>query len=230
MANWKFAFLISLVMVCLLGFNANSQTSFITELELIGGPSLSSYWGKNRPKEQVAYWTYFFGGGAAHSFNHRLEINAKFLFERKGNKMDYVTTLYDENNVATTYRFIQGTELDYLTCLLNLKYYIDQKERFYGGVGGFLSSLQKSMTYTEAQVLQGGGTSYYYSQDGSYNDFDFGISAITGYRIQFRPKLFLNLQLIGNLGLSDIVKSEIPTEGPTKCFNLSLGVGFTFKP
>jgi hypothetical protein len=207
----------------------NAQNSLISEIEIFGGPSLSNYWGKYRPKDQVVNLTYFYGAGVSHKFNGKLEISGKLLFEQKGNKMQYVETFYDDNNVPTTSEFVQGSELDYLTFLVYLNYYLDKRDRFYAGFGGFLSSLSKSMTYTEVRSLQGGVISYYYANDDSFNDFDYGLSTMVGYKIPFRPKLIFNIRLIGSMGLSDIVKSEIPTEGPTKCFNLLLSVGFTFK-
>ena len=220
-----------ILIVSLIAFNSNAQTPLISEVELFGGPSLSNYWGKDRPMDQVANFTYFFGGGVSHRFKNKLEINVKFLFERKGNKMDYVETLYDKNDVPSDYRFIQGSKLDYLTLLTNLKYYIDQKDRFYAGLGCYVSNLRKSATYTEMQSLDTGATIYYYYQYVDiHNDFDFGLSVTTGYRIQLRTKLNLNIQLTSSVGLLDIVNNDIPTEASTRCFNLLLGVGFTFKP
>jgi hypothetical protein len=219
-----------LLILGLIPINSNGQTPFISEIELVGGPSLSSYWGKHRPKDQVVNLTYFFGGGVSHKFKNKLEINVKLLYERKGNKMDYTETLYDENDVPGDYRFIQGSKLDYLTLLPNVKYYIDNSETFYAGLGGYISNLRKSATYTEMQSLDTGATTYYYAYDEIYDDFDFGVSFMTGYRIQLRPKLILNTQLITGIGLQDIVKDDGPMDGSLKCFNLSIGVGLIFKP
>jgi len=219
-----------LLILCLIAINSNGQTRFISEIELIGGPSLSNYWGKDRPKDQVLNLTYFFGGGVSHKFKNKLEVNVKFLYERKGNKMDYTSTLYDENNVPGDYRFIQGSKLDYLTLLLNLRYYIDNRENFYAGLGGYVSNLRKSATYTEMQSLDTGATTFYYAYDNIYDDFDLGVNATTGYRIQLRPKLILNTQLTASIGLVDIVNNDDLMDGSLKCFNLSIGVGLCFKP
>src|SRR5262245_17290643 len=97
-----------------LSFGANAQTPLVSEVELFGGPSLSNYWGNDRPDNQVTNPTYSFGAGVAHKFKNKFEVNVKVLYERKGNKMDYVSTLYDENDIATDYRFIEGSKLDYL--------------------------------------------------------------------------------------------------------------------
>src|SRR5262245_12833418 len=150
-----------IVILLFLALTTHAQTPLVSEVELTGGPSLSSYWGKDRPDSQVAYLTYFFGAGVAHRFKNKLEVNVKVLYERKGNKMDYVSTLYDDNGTASDYRFIQGNEHHYLTLLPTLKFYLDKKDRFYAGLGCYLSNLRKAATYTEMQALSNGAFSYY---------------------------------------------------------------------
>jgi len=121
---------------------SDSPNRIISEIEIIGGPSLSNCWGNYKPEDQVVNMSYVFGLGLSHKLNGPFEVNAKILFENKGFKRNYLYTFYDENEVPTTTRLVQGMEYDYLTVALSAMYYFNKKENFYVGLGCSLSTLQ----------------------------------------------------------------------------------------
>ena len=212
-----------------ISLESDSNNQFISHIEIFGGPSLSNYWGKYKAEDQVVNMSYVFGLGLSHRLKSHFEINAKILLEKKGFKRDYLYTFYDQNNTPTTTRLVQGNKLDYWTVALSGVYYLGKHEHFYIGLGCSLSKLQKANTYTEEYNLQGVQISNYYAADNSYNDFDYGVITAFGYKIPLWRNIIFNTQLGGNLGVSDIMKSEIDHEGPLKLFNVWLTVGVTLK-
>lgn len=205
--------------------------SFVTQIEVIAGPGFSNLGrGKNAPTDQVFNFVFSFGLGISHSLSKRFDLNAKIIFEQKGNKMDYISTFYDVNG-PTTSRFIQGNSISYVTGLMIPRCYLDTQRKLYMGLGGYLSFLLKSSTYTKEYSLQGDLISYYEAETNEFINYDLGLSFNLGYQVPIKNKMLLNLQLLHNSGLINIVNTNIQGHNDSSLKNniTSIVLGVTIK-
>ncbi len=93
---------------------------------------------------------------------------------------------------------------------MTLNYNFSKRHKFYGGVGMSLSYLLKQETYTKQfDISSGNQISYYKSKTDAYRDVDAGCVAVMGFNQKLGPKTFFTIQLLGNIGIIDIVRPEI---------------------
>jgi len=81
--------------------NENAHKGILSRIEFLVGPSLTSFY-DGIPPNQVTNIGYSFGVGFLHRIGEKFDLSSKILFERKGNKMDFVETFPDANNIPTT--------------------------------------------------------------------------------------------------------------------------------
>jgi hypothetical protein len=143
--------------------------------------------------------------------------------------MDYQATFYDQNNEPITSRFIQGNRLEYLTGSFTFNYNFSKRHKFYGGVGMSLSYLLNQDTYTkEFDISSRNQISYYKSKTYAHRDLDAGCVAVIGFNQKLAPKTFFTIQLLGNIGIVDIVLPEISQYYDTvRNYSVALLVGIT---
>jgi hypothetical protein len=202
---------------------------FIKQIQFFVGPNISNFWGNNSIQDQVINIQHCAGMGLSHPLNKSFDLQVKLLWELKGSKMDYQATFYDQNNEPLTWRFIQGTRLEYLTGSLTFNYYFSKRHKFYSGVGMSLSYLLKQETYTKQfDISSGNQISYYNSKTYWYRDVDAGCVMVIGFNQKLGLKTFFTTQLLGNIGIVDIISPEISNVvRPLRNYSVALLVGIT---
>ena len=210
--------------------NLSDPKKIIAGFEIVGGPSLSNFWGKDISDDQVLNLNFVFGIGVYHMLNEHFELDLRLLSEKKGDKTDYTSTFFDPDNNPTTYRFVRGHELKYFTAHISLKYYFGNQRRISVSAGGYLGFLQDSKTYTETYDPQGTLISYYYADDNSFENLDYGLTLALGSRISIAKRVDLKPQLMASMGLADIINRDLPNmDGyPVKNYSLSLFICIAF--
>lgn len=199
----------------------------ISQIEFFGGPNASNFWGNSTISDQVINIRYTIGAGVSHELTPTLALNAKMLWENKGDKTDRIMTFYDENNQPITSRFVQGNRLEYITLSVSLKSYVGRQHKFFGAIGPAVGYLIKQGTYTKEYDLDGNQISFYQSNIDAYRDFDVGLTGIFGFNHPLNDKINFTAQIFGNLGLSNIWPDDFPADGSLRNYSISLLVGIT---
>jgi hypothetical protein len=193
--------------------------------EFVAGPSVSTTWrDKYYYDTQVPYWRYSIGLGFNHSLSRRFELGTKLLWEGKGNRWEN----FPDPDGSSSRFSIQGYKFNYITMALSVHYFLDRKHRSYGGLGLSGGLLVHDENYFYAYD-QPNGTLVDYTEsmiDDIYVRFEAGLIATAGYRFVLPGNLFLNLQVIGNLGFTDIEEDFAPINTyPMSNANISLLIG-----
>jgi len=192
----------------------------ISEIEFLGGPNASNVWGSSTISDKVVNIRYTFGAGVSHELTPTLALNAKSLWENKGDKTDRIVTLYDENNQPITSRFVQGNRLEYITLVVSLRSYVGRQHKFFGAIGPAVGYLIKQETYTKEYDLDGNQISFYQSNTDAYRDFDVGLTGIFGFNHPLNDKINFTAQIFGNLGLSNIWRDDFPADGSLRNYSI----------
>lgn len=202
---------------------------FIKQIQFFVGPNISNFWGNNSIQNQVINVQHCVGLGISHRVSKSLDLQAKLLWELKGSKMELQTTFYDQNNQPLTSSFIIGTRLEYLTGSFIFNYYFDERHKFYSGVGLGLSYLLIQESYAkEFDISTGNQISYYKFRTTEYRDLDAGCVAALGFNQKLGIKTFFTIQLLGNIGIVDIINPDVPNMSrPVRNYSVSLLIGIT---
>jgi hypothetical protein len=191
--------------------------------EIAAGPGVCTTWRDQYYQDQIPFWRYAIGLGVNRSIGPRLEIGTKLLWEAKGSRMQHVYPLYFPQQSD----YVQGTRMNYITLAVMVQCFMDRKHRTYGGLGVSGGWLTHDENYTYFYDINGKLTDYY--QSGIYDtfvNFEAGLIATAGYRLRLAGSLFLNFQVIGNLGVTDIeVDFEPLNTYPLSNANLMLLIG-----
>lgn len=140
---------------------------------------------------------YSAGIGLAHSFGDQFAINARLLWEQKGFKEEYVTV---DGNLNIYNDKIEISN-DYFTLNILPTYFFGKKLRFNASVGISYGILRESNDFA-SYYLNGQLTGQAHGK-GQPATYESGILAGIGYSFFAFKKSELNIQLQGNIGLTD---------------------------
>jgi hypothetical protein len=117
--------------------------------------------------------------------------------------------------------------LDYLTLALTANYYVDCDRRLYVGGGASLGWLTSQWTFTDRYDEAGSHVDAYRAKAYAYTKFEAGLIANIGYRRQLWKKTLINIQVLGNFGITDVTRkfNPDPYPDPSSNANLALLVG-----
>ncbi len=221
--------LVGVVAIAQNGPQLNTPKKFISEVEFFAGPSVTNFWGSGRSTDQVLNFRYAFGAAASHQLDEQFDVNVSLIFERKGSKVEYNEIYFNDDGTTQDARYEQGDKIDYVNLAASIRYCFGSKRNFHVGLGPFMSRVQKVRNYTNIYDLQDRLIESHYLSGNSYNHFDYGLKTAVGYKFTVRPKLLINSQLLYTLGLSDILKDEIPYDGSIRIYAISMLAGATLK-
>lgn len=174
----------------------------IDEIEIAGGVSLVWLEDVKYENYNVSKIGYFGGVGLGWQICDKLDIDIKFQFQRKG-----INRLYDVryfNEVTQDFQdgeIYESWNFNYFTISLPVSYYLDNKRKFYVGLGPFLSKLRKLQIETQYRY---NGTHEVSSGLSNFKDIDFGVTVLLGHNLQLSGFLDINLGLFFDIGLIDI--------------------------
>jgi hypothetical protein len=190
--------------------------------ELVAGPNVSTTWRDKNYETQIPYWRYALGLGFNYSMGKRFDLGSKLLWEAKGNRWENFPVpigAYPDYS-------IQGFRLNYLTLSVSAHYFLDRKHRIYAGFGLSGAWLAQDKNYSYFYDTDGMLVDYYESGNEIFVRYEAGLVATAGYRLRLPNNLFLNVQIFGNLGVTDIeIDFEPINTYPMSNANISLLIG-----
>jgi len=223
------------------------QKRLIDRFEIFIGPSLSFNYGnkflqnysdENISNRRMAKPGYSFGLGVYHSFNDRIDLNARLQYDQKG-----VITEFENFHVS----WYNDHSYNYLTFALAPVVYLGNERRFFISGGGYLSRIldlnsfvrrvdsegdllfeQSRTSRTWKAIREDGGIHSVWEIPGttSFHSYDFGLVLSVGYNIPIKNDL-LTIQLIDNLGLTNINRYT-PYGQREKNHSIQLLLGYSF--
>lgn len=159
----------------------------LSEISLVAGASVVSLRGNKETEDSRQLKIgYCLGVGALHKFNNRLAVQARFLYERKGNKQELTTTYFDQNDQA--YKKGQVTvdaNYQYITLPVTVVWYLGGKSNFHLSGGMFVGYLLKQTTTDTFHFSFGGGTPSIQTIDNTenYQKLDGGVVGGLGFHL-----------------------------------------------
>lgn len=206
-------------------FLSNKSIGQDLQLEIIGGPALTSFYGakgyRSIYKQMINITT---GVGLAYSLNEKSYINAKLLYERKGGKNESdMRDAYNNNIGEVTFR----AAYDYITLPVQYRREIGNKVRFQFGAGIYGAYLVEQSYIQRAD----GNPQFDYTEVHTdyYKRFDFGISVSANTYIPVNESLKIIIGVNNNLGLLGTNKIELADDGSIKHNSLALTAGVSVK-
>jgi len=188
---------------------------------------------------------YAVGVGIYHPFTDRIDLNIRLSYEEKGTKNELNTPSLPDGNREINYH---NYSYRYYSLIITPQAYLGEQKRIVLSLG---------LSYSKIREISGNGRTYntngtYYSE-GSYKgryfsdlrddgviqgfawmpyltsieDYDWGFVTSIGYRIPFKEKHSILIQLQNNFGLKNINKSN-PYGLEEKNHLLSLIIGYTY--
>jgi hypothetical protein len=169
---------------------------------------------------------YVFGAGVYHPFSDRVDLNVRLQYERKGIRTELNTPTYNSNNRIIMYA---KYDYDYLTITVRPQILLGEEKNMFISLGGYYSKIKRlegyGRTYDTNGTLNSEGSykgRYFYDlgDDGtmqgfswmpyltSVEDYDWGLVTSIGYRIPFKEKHSMLIQLQNNFGLKNINKNN----------------------
>lgn len=207
-------------------YNSYLPKKFFSELELFVGPAASTLRGWDLDDhfiDRKIKIGYTFGLGVSHYFNRKVKITGKLFFERKGVVAE-VTGLYfdEETQTLKEGKANDDYNFNYYTFSILPCYVVRKLELGVGPYVGYLNKmeLKKSFSFNATKTIND------YTED--YTQFDFGIAATVGYKLQIKSNIDLNFRLLHTFGLIEIAKHS-PDGWATKTTNTSILIGISFK-
>jgi hypothetical protein len=192
--------------------------------EIVGGPSMCFFTRGELP-DQVPFYRYTLALATSYPLSKSLDVEAKILWEPKGALREYWGSDYGLEHLL----YKQGFKLDYLTLALTVDYYVDCDRRLYVGGGASLGWLTRQWNFTDRYDTEGNHVDAYKAKEYTFRKFEAGLVANIGYRRPVWKKTLINIQLIGNFGITDVLKKFTPDPYPYPYSNanlaLLLGIG-----
>ncbi len=225
----------------------------ISKVEIFAGPNLSfnhgnkfieNYNDENVTNKRLMKVDYLFGIGAVHPISKRIDINVRFQYEQKGTKNKLSTPALPDGRIVS----LDNYSYRYLTLLATPQITIGRKMNFVLSVGGYYSKIKKVNGTTKISDTSGNVNSegsfegrYFYdlADDGirqglawmpylnSIENNDFGLVTSIGYKIPFKKKHSVLIQLQDNLGLKNTNKNN-PYGLKERNHSLSLIISYTY--
>jgi len=213
-----------LIATCSMSINATGQD---LQIEVIGGPALTSLYGSSLVRS-IYKTSINFSAGAGVSYRvlGKSYLNARLLFDKKGAKGDLLITV--DNNEK--YSYIIRENYSYITLPIQWQQEFGTKIRFRAGAGVYGAYLVHENSKLDAQGdYSGQGMKNHEEFNGTsqYNRADFGISASAGTYIPLSQSLQFLIGINDNLGLLKINKQ--PGVLAPKHNSLALTTGVSFK-
>lgn len=194
--------------------------------ELTGGPT-TCFFTRGYVEDQVMFHRYTLGLAASYPVSRLLDVEVKALWEAKGYMVEYFGVDY---GLSSGLFYKQGVYLDYLTLALTADYYVDCDRRLYVGGGASLGWLVRQWNFTDEYDRDGNHVVSYDAEAFAFRSIEAGLVANVGYRRQVWRKIHANIQVLGNFGVTDVMKKFDPDPYPRPFSNaniaLLIGIGF----
>lgn len=252
------------IMFSILSFNAWAQQpdenhmplKFINKVEVFAGPSLNFNYGnkfienykdENIENKRLLKVGYAVGIGLYHTITRRVEINARFQFEKKGTNAElehpFSTVNKDERQSITS-----DYSYSYLNFSLAPIFYVDDKKKLGLSIGGYFGKILKARgVITYYDLNSGSAVNDFtgrlwqsFNSDGTingstfipglqaYEENDYGIVVGAHFRIPVGVMQSLTLSVVDQYGMKNINNNLFPENLPERNHSLYFIVGYTF--
>lgn len=177
------------------------------KIEFIIGPSLlypTGSWEKTDDSRQIMYG-YTLGIGVQQFQINRFQLTTRLLFERKG----YATKYSNVDSIGNVSEDYNKQKFNYYTLSVLPSYTLGARQRSKLMFGAYVSLLSYN-AFTQEVFLNGQFSFSYFTKNvkGRFDNYDYGISFGVNHTRSFSRKMDVGFQLLGNLGLNNIVPSE----------------------
>lgn len=187
----------------------NGSTNQLNEkkIEFIIGPSLlypTGSWEKTDDSRQIMYG-YTLGIGLQQFQRNRFQLTTRLLFERKG----YATKYSNVDSIGNLSEDYNKQKFNYYTLSVLPSYTLGAHQRSKLMVGAYVSLLSYN-AFTQEVFLNGQFLFSYFTNNvkGRFDNYDYGISFGMSHTRSVSSKIDVGFQLLGNLGLNNIVPDE----------------------
>ena len=230
---------ILLCLFLLAAFSLNGQNNQPTELtsldhlkkrkiEFIIGPSLLYpivNWAKKNDDPRRIMYGCSFGIGIPKIQLNRFELTTRLLWERKG----YATKYSNADSAGNLSEVYNKQKFNYYSLLIMPSYFLGEHKRIKVIAGAYLSLLAHD-AFEQKAFLNGKFTDSYFVNNvkGRFKRYDYGVSIGVSHSRPINRKIEIGLQLLGNLGMVNIVPSKFVGVVIKPC-SLSLSLILTYK-
>ncbi|MET3025714.1 porin family protein [Flavobacterium sp. UW10123] len=210
--------------ITLIAFKTTAQESKF-KFGVQAGLTYSSFRGYESFIDEDPGFSYLFGVSLQYKLNESLSLKADLDYDRKTKTSKgegaYISDIsYKYYSIKTTNYF------NYITLPIMLKFNFTRNKSFYINGGPYFGYLLKSGWKYETSGIQNSNENL---EDTKYSkSLDFGISAGFGKEFKLNDNHNIYIELRENLGLTDIAKYPIRSDGSMKTNSLNLIAGFTF--
>jgi hypothetical protein len=189
------------------------------------GPSYTFLWNDDFISEQN-HPTDAYVAGVTFQYNitRLFSLRSNIFYERKGTKS---TANIRDNQGNFLGSFTVHNNLNYLTLPVLARLSLGNRMKFFINAGPYIGFLMKQTYVHEAyQAIP----EQKYDGTKTYQTIDLGLSGGLGFTIPFSDSFIISLEARNNLGLYNVSKSPIISEGEffTNSTNLLLGFAYQF--
>ncbi|KAF2340933.1 porin family protein [Flavobacterium tistrianum] len=210
--------------ITLITFKTTAQESKF-KFGVQAGLTYSSFRGYESFADEKPGFSYLFGVSSQYQINESLSLRADLNYDRKTQTSKGEGT-YTSDTPYNRYSIKATNYFNYITLPIMLKFNFTRNKSFYINGGPYFGYLLKSGWKYETSGIQNSNENL---EDTKYSkSMDFGISAGFGKEFKLNDNHNIYIELRENLGLTDIAKYPIRSDGSMKTNSLNLIAGFTF--
>lgn len=212
--------LLIFVTTCIFSLTYSQTSKLSVGLEFT--PTIEWFRGNSMNDIEDHRFTYSIGLNTEFTISTLLSLKSGISYERKGLKKRYIMPDEDDLSVSSVNHYFN---FDYLVLPVLFSFSKGEIVKVYLDLGPYFGYLLRQETISGAIY----NTPEQSSNDISiYNRMDFGLSFGTGIAIPINSKISFNAGIKADIGLIDIMKTDVDHDGSVKTNSLGLQVGIKY--